>query len=113
MAQQLAAPNELVFGNLRVNLDTYGVSISDTQVDLTFYEFELLRLLAQAADRVLQYDALCQEVWHTAGAKVRRRLNVTIHRLRAKLEASWPYRVETVRRRGYGLLKASGEEAAS
>jgi DNA-binding response OmpR family regulator len=95
---------ELVFGNVRVNLGTYGVMVRDKVVDLTYYEFELLRLLCRQVDRIVNYDALCQALWTSIGQKERRRLSVTICRLRTKLESSWPYRVETVRGRGYGFI---------
>jgi DNA-binding response OmpR family regulator len=90
-----------------MNLDTYSVQVSGVPVDLTFHEFELLRLLGQSADRVINYDQLCEEIWHGSGSRLRPRLNVVVCRLRNKLAASFPYHLETVRRRGYGLLKSA------
>jgi DNA-binding response OmpR family regulator len=97
---------ELVLGNVKVNLRTFGVFVRDKAVNLTFHEFELLRLLCREVDRIVNYDSLCQSLWHSMGQKERRRLSVAICRLRSKLEASWPYRVETVRGRGYGFIAA-------
>ena len=97
---------ELVLGNVRVNWRTFGVMVRDKAVDLTFYEFELLRLLCREVDRIINYDALCEGLWHSMGQKERRRLSVAVCRLRGKLTASWPYRVETVRGRGYGFIAA-------
>ena len=109
MAQPGSEPSdELVFGNVRVNLATYGVMVRDCVVDLTYYEFELLRVLCREVDRIVHYDALCQALWSSIGQKERRRLSVAICRLRNKLEASWPYRVETVRGRGYGFIATPG-----
>ena len=99
---------ELVLGNVRVNLRTFGVMVRDRAVNLTFHEFELLRLLCGEVDRIINYDSLCQALWSSMGQRERRRLSVAICRLRAKLEASWPYRVETVRGRGYGFIAAQG-----
>jgi DNA-binding response OmpR family regulator len=107
LAQSLPTPaDDLAFGNLRVNLTTFSVLVGDRQADLTFFEFELLKLLCQDAGRIVHYDVLCRAMWNSAGAKERRRLNVTVFRMRAKLEDSWPYRIETVRGRGYGLITA-------
>jgi two-component system OmpR family response regulator/two-component system response regulator RstA len=103
--------NELVFGNVRVNLANYGVMVRDKMVDLTFYEFELLRVLCREVDRIVNYDALCQALWNSIGQKERRRLSVAICRLRIKLANSWPYRVETVRGRGYGFISAQPRPA--
>jgi DNA-binding response OmpR family regulator len=97
---------ELVMGNVKVNLRTFGVMVRDKAVNLTFHEFELLRLLCPEVDRIVNYDSLCQALWNSMGQKERRRLSVAICRLRSKLEASWPYRVETVRGRGYGFIAA-------
>lgn len=96
--------DEWVFGNVRLNLRTFGVVARDQAVDLTFYEFELLRLLCREVDRIVNYDTLCQALWSSMGRQERRRLSVVICRLRAKLAASWPYKVETVRGRGYGFI---------
>jgi len=41
-----------------------------------------------------------------AADELTRHLNVLVHRLRSKLAGSYPYWIETVRGRGYGLLKA-------
>jgi two-component system, OmpR family, alkaline phosphatase synthesis response regulator PhoP len=95
---------ELVLGNVKVNLRTFGVMVRERAVSLTFHEFELLRLLCREVDRIVNYDSLCQSLWSSMGQKERRRLSVAICRLRVKLEASWPYRVETVRGRGYGFI---------
>ncbi len=102
---QLDTPNEeMVRGNVRVNLRTFSVMVKDKAVKLTFFEFELLSLLCHEVDRIVNYDALCQALWNSIGQKERRRLSVAICRLRAKLTASWPYSVETVRGRGYGFI---------
>jgi DNA-binding response OmpR family regulator len=102
--EQASAPSELVFGNVRVNMATFAVSVRDRAIDLTYYEFELLRLLCREVDRIVNYDALCQGLWHSIGHRERRRLSVAICRLRGKLSASSPYQVETVRGRGYGFI---------
>lgn len=105
MEQQVESPpTEMVFGNVRINMATFAVFVRDKAVDLTFYEFELLKLLCREVDRIVNYDALCQGLWHSIGQRERRRLSVAICRLRSKLDASWPYKVETVRGRGYGFI---------
>jgi DNA-binding response OmpR family regulator len=95
-----------VFGNMAVNPSTYGVLVSGRPVDLTFYEFELLYRFCQEPDRIIDYDSLCQSLWASQGQKERRRLSVAVCRLRAKLASSHPYKLETVRGRGYGLIEA-------
>ena len=93
-------------GNLSVNLDNYRVAISGDIVDLTYHEIELLHLLMENAGRILSYETLALSIWGNAERVTTRHLNVLVHRLRSKLAGSNPYWIETVRGRGYGLLKA-------
>jgi DNA-binding response OmpR family regulator len=67
----------------------------------------MLRYLAGFPDRVASFAALSGFLWGTQGQKENRRLNVLVCRLRGKLADSAPYRLETVRGRGYGLLSHS------
>ena len=93
-------------GNLSVNLDNYRVAINGDIVDLTYHEIELLHLLMENAGRILSYETLARSIWGNAERVTTRHLNVLVHRLRTKLAGSNPYWIETVRGRGYGLLKA-------
>lgn len=100
-------------GNLSIDLDQYLVLIGDAPVDLTYQEFELLRLLFEGRDRILSYDELTSGLWNGHSADARRRLGVVVCRLRAKLDATWPYHIQTVRSRGYGLTLHSDCAPAS
>jgi DNA-binding response OmpR family regulator len=97
-------PVELQLGNVKVDLGTFKVSVGPRPESLTYQEFELLRYLAGFKDRVVPFEALSGFLWGTQGPKETRRLNVLVCRLRSKLRDSVPYRLETVRGRGYGLL---------
>jgi DNA-binding response OmpR family regulator len=99
-------------GNIRASMALYQAWVGGKQVDLTYKEFELLRFLLSNPDRILSYDDLVDVLWPQGGPGVRRRLGVVVCRLRAKLAGSWPYRIQTVRHRGYGLTatQEEGEE---
>jgi DNA-binding response OmpR family regulator len=97
---------ELVFGNVVIDFAGLGVVVDGRAAELASYEFVLLRRLCDELDRIVDYDSLCEAVWAARGPKERRRLSVAICRLRAKLAGAWPYTVETVRGRGYGLIAA-------
>jgi DNA-binding response OmpR family regulator len=110
----MAAPNVqetsdnqtvISIGNLSVNLDNYRVAINGEIVDLTYHEIELLHLLMENADHILSYETLARSIWGNAERVTTRHLNVLVHRLRSKLSGCNPYWIETVRGRGYGLLK--------
>ena len=91
-------------GNVLVDAASYRVTVAGETVALTFQEFELLRLFVGQAHRIIPYDMLAGTLWNSTGRKEVRRLGVVVCRLRAKLAASWPYKIETVRGRGYGLV---------
>ena len=94
----------LTVGNIVVDFGGFRVMVADALIDLTFQEFELLRIFVRQPDSVILYDELALALWGSAGDRKRLRLGVLLCRLRAKLAASHPYRFETVRGRGYGLL---------
>jgi len=96
----------LALGNLCLELESYRVSIDEERLDFTHHEFELLRLFCQQPDRIIPYDALCQQLFGTSGRSAVRHLSVLVHHLRVKLTGMEPYVIETVRGRGYGLLEA-------
>jgi DNA-binding response OmpR family regulator len=93
----------LTVGNILVDVDGFRVVVADALIDLTFQEFELLRIFVSQPDSVILYDELERALWGSVGERNRLRLGVLLCRLRAKLAASHPYRFETVRGRGYGL----------
>jgi DNA-binding response OmpR family regulator len=97
-------------GNLVLNLANYRVTVAGLPVDLTYHEFDLLWLLASRADRIVDFRELTQALWKAQGHKEVRRLNVLAFRLRAKLANSASYRVDTVRGRGYGLVRSQPGE---
>ena len=99
---------ELKLGNVSVDLATFKVTVGFRPANLTYQEFELLRYLVDFRDRVVSFDVLSGLLWGSTGPKETRRLNVLVCRLRSKLRNSFPYRLETVRGRGYGLLGGSG-----
>ena len=110
--QTLNSPEEeqarlLQAGNLVLNFATYGVTLNGVAIALTYQEFELLKLLVEQAGRIVSNELLTKAFWDESGRKEVRRLSVLVCRLRAKTAGSWPFRIETVRGRGYGLLARS------
>jgi two-component system OmpR family response regulator len=99
-------------GNLSLNLNSYRVAVGSDVVGLTYHELELLRVFFDQYDRVIPYKEITERIWGTSERTALRHLNVLVHRLRTKIAASYPYVIETVRGRGYGLLKAREAESA-
>jgi two-component system, OmpR family, response regulator len=99
-------------GNLSLNLNSYRVAVGQDVIGLTYHELELLRVFFDQYDRVIPYKEITERIWGTSERTALRHLNVLVHRLRTKIASSYPYVIETVRGRGYGLLKAREAESA-
>lgn len=78
------------------------VLVAGNSVQLTYKEFELLRLLLEAKGRVLTRAILMDRIWDLAAERENRTLDVHIRTLRAKLGPAGAL-VETVRGVGYRI----------
>lgn len=78
--------NVINAGRIVINLDRYEVSRDGNIVDLTLREFELLKFLALQADKVFTREILLEKVWGYEYYGDVRTVDVTIRRLREKIE---------------------------
>jgi DNA-binding winged helix-turn-helix (wHTH) protein len=98
---------------LRIDRVKREVSLEGEPVSLSPIEFDLLCALAENASEPLSHDTLLHLVW---GPEYEGRANVvdvSIHRLRRKMEAkpSWPKLITTVRGAGYMLAVSPQQKA--
>lgn len=102
---QPAQPTDQVLrgGNLTLNLTSYEVLKGDLVVELTPREFELLRHLVSHAGQVFSREGLLQEVWGYDYYGDVRTVDVTVRRLREKIEdnPAQPEFIKTKRGIGY------------
>jgi DNA-binding response OmpR family regulator len=91
-------------GDLQVDEDSYQVRLRGQPLDLTFKEFELIKALANAPNRVFTRDLLLSEVWGYDYFGGSRTVDVHIRRLRAKLGPEYEQMIVTVRGVGYKLV---------
>jgi two-component system KDP operon response regulator KdpE len=75
-------------GNLLVDLARHKVTLSEREITLTPTEFDLLKVLAKNAGRVMTHKQLIHQVWGTAYEDEDRLLRVNIANLRRKLETN-------------------------
>ncbi|MBP1927051.1 two-component system response regulator VicR [Sedimentibacter acidaminivorans] len=87
-------------GNLTIDLNTYEVSKNNEIIDLTNREFDLLKYLFQNADRVFNREHLLKEVWGYEFGDLRT-VDVTVRRLREKIETEEDKYIITKRGTGY------------
>jgi DNA-binding response OmpR family regulator len=88
---------------LRIDLAKRTVEIEGRQVQLTYVEFELLRILASAPGRVFTRQMLLEGLWGGAEYREPRTIDVHVRHLREKLERdpAEPQLIFTVRGVGY------------
>lgn len=98
-------PTEMVTGSgLRIDTAARRVQVEDTEVTLTAKEFDVLSLLAAHREKVVSRNVLMTEVWDQNWFGSTKTLDVTIGRLRAKLEeAGAAERIVAVRGVGFRL----------
>lgn len=80
-------------------------SCAGVRLDLTRYEFRLLKVLAGRPGRVYSRDELMAAAWEDPGASLDRTVDAHIKTLRGKLRAAAPDRdlIQTHRGMGYSL----------
>ncbi len=95
--------NILDFGALTVDLSKYEVLKNNQVIDLTLREFELLKYLSEQESQVFSREKLLEEVWGYEYYGDIRTVDVTIRRLREKIEddSSAPQYIMTKRGIGY------------
>ncbi len=81
-ADEKASP----YGKLSLNLDRYEVKKDGKTIDLTLREFELLKFLAQQKGQVFSRETLLEKVWGYEYFGDVRTVDVTVRRLREKIE---------------------------
>lgn len=107
--QQSASGGEAAvsFGGLSINLESYQVSKHGNPVDLTQREYELLTFLAGHPGKVYSRTDLMEQVWNYdyVGDDVRT-VDVTVRRLREKIEDDPANPALILTRRGVGYYFA-------
>ena len=92
----------LVLGNIQLDSERREVTVDGNMCDLTFKEFELLKLLMLNAGIVLHRDTIMSDVWGTDYEGESRTLDMHIKTLRQKLGESGST-IKTIRNVGYKM----------
>lgn len=92
---------------LRIDAAAHRVHIGEKEISLTAKEFELLSVLAASRDHVVSRERLMAEVWDPNWYGSSKTLDVTVSRLRQKLEtAGAKEKIVAVRGVGFRLESA-------
>ena len=94
---------QLVAGDLVIDLARRTVDVRGSRVEPTYVEFELLRTLASDPGRVYTRAMLLEALWGTAEFRDPRTIDVHVRHLREKIEedSHHPEHILTVRSVGY------------
>ena len=94
-------------GDLSINTDRYEVSKKGKLIELTQREYELLCFLASRPDKVFSRTSLMEQVWNYDYIGDARTVDVTVRRLREKIETDPANPVYILTRRGVGYFFSS------
>ncbi|KUP09394.1 PhoP family transcriptional regulator [Bacillus coahuilensis m2-6] len=102
--------NEIVIGSLVIHPDAYVVSKREETIELTHREFELLHYLGKHIGQVMTREHLLQTVWGYDYYGDVRTVDVTVRRLREKIEDNPSHPMWIVTRRGVGYYLRNPEQ---
>ena len=103
LAPLSSAPEVVEADGVRIDLARRVVTVRGEPVQLTYLEFELLRMLATSPGRVYSRQTLLEKLWGGAQFRDPRTIDVHVRHLREKIERnpSEPEYIFTVRGVGY------------
>ncbi|WP_099225149.1 response regulator YycF [Listeria costaricensis] len=102
--------SELEIGSLTIHPDAYVASKRGETIELTHREFELLHYLAKHMGQVMTREHLLQTVWGYDYFGDVRTVDVTVRRLREKIEDNPSHPAWLVTRRGVGYYLRNPEQ---
>lgn len=104
---------QLVFDSLVLNATAKSVTIDKQPLDLNANEFDVLWLLALKAGTIVSRNELVAQLRGIEYDGLDRSVDIRISRLRKKLQEalSRPYKVKTIRGKGYLFCRDEAEQA--
>ncbi|KRM69559.1 response regulator YycF [Apilactobacillus ozensis] len=101
---------DIEIGDLVIHPEAYTVTKRGENIELTHREFELLHYLAQHIGQVMTREHLLQTVWGYDYFGDVRTVDVTVRRLREKIEDNPSHPIWLVTRRGVGYYLRNSEK---
>lgn len=101
--EKKSSKNKIKIKDMIIDPERYIAIIGDKTIDLTIKEFELLKMLSSAPNQVFTREQILRGVWGYDFYGDTRTVDVTVRRLREKIEKSTadPQYVQTKRGMGY------------
>ena len=105
--QSEAKANKIEVGDLSLDLDKFEVRVRGQVIDLTLREFEVLKYLAKQPGQVITREVLLEKVWGYEYYGDIRTVDVTVRRIREKIEKDTSSPKILITKRGVGYYIAS------
>ena len=104
--QEKKKESKISVGDLELDLDKFEVKVRGEVIDLTLREFEVLKFLASEPGQVVTRETLLEKVWGYEYYGDIRTVDVTVRRIREKIEkdTSTPQKLITKRGVGYYIV---------
>ena len=104
---ELKRTNIIKVGVLTLDLDRFEVMVNDRIVDLTLREFEVLKFLASDPGQVITRETVLEKVWGYEYYGDIRTVDVTVRRIREKIERDTSNPKILITKRGVGYYIAT------
>lgn len=98
---------KIKIGDLSIDFDKFEVKVKDEIVDLTLREFEVLKYLANQPGQVVTREILLEKVWGYEYYGDIRTVDVTVRRIREKIEKDTSAPKILITKRGVGYYIAN------
>ena len=100
----------ITIGELVINVDKFEVQVRNKPIELTLREFEVLKYLASQPGQVVTRETLLEKVWGYEYYGDIRTVDVTIRRIREKIEIDTSSPKILITKRGVGYYLSSKEK---
>ena len=98
---------KITIGDIVIDCDKFEVKLKDEIIDLTLREFEVLKYLANQPGQVVTREVLLEKVWGYEYYGDIRTVDVTVRRIREKIEKDTSAPKILITKRGVGYYIAS------
>ena len=99
--------SKIKVNDLELDLDRFEVKVRDKVIDLTLREFEVLKFLASQPGQVITREVLLEKVWGYEYYGDIRTVDVTVRRIREKIEEDTSSPKILITKRGVGYYIAT------
>ena len=105
-----ANTNKIIVGDLQLDDDKFETREKNKVIDLTLREFEVLKYLANQLGQVVTRETLLEKVWGYEYYGDIRTVDVTVRRIREKIEEDTSNPKILITKRGVGYYIATGDK---